>query len=125
MKPIAKWSKRVVLSPMAGNNHPTRRGVLRSMVAGLSAYATSFFVSNAAMAIPCSAMDCFGNQLEESECVQCHNQCDPPTSGPGGYLYDVFTGARNENSPCCEEFHGEQRNCLYFAPLPMCGGPCA
>ncbi len=92
MKLFGRYLKSLTESSKAVQARPTRRGVLHSMVAGMAAYATSFFVTNTAMAnFPCSGVhQCFQNKLKEGQCKKCDKLCHPPMPGnPCGFVFDV------------------------------------
>jgi hypothetical protein len=108
MKPFPLFSLPTVRSEGADQlGNPRRRRVLRSAIAGLAAYATSFFVSTAAEAQPCEGIpSCDTGSLGENECYGSGWYCMTWQQGPVG-TFRIHEGPHNANG-CCYTHWGPQ-----------------
>ena len=103
--------------------HPdrTRRSMLHSAIAGLAAFATSFFVAERSYACTDCFSFCAGYggpncELGEGRCLKYHNDCCMQPV----HAYKLYWGAANETNCCVEEPELEDLIC-HMCDIPQQG----
>jgi hypothetical protein len=115
-------SSRVSSDPAEPTQRVTgRRGVLRSMIAGLAGYATTFIMANTAHAAVCTGTPCSEILQDQYRCLSTgdEGECVAPGNQPGFY-FPYYEGTRlpGEGCPYCAQFLSGPINTCWVVPYP-------